>query len=128
MSIVNMLIYGRVNINMDILERVISMVRYTENRNMDTIQLDNYEIKHFMYSDPKSPRYVINWRDDNIPSLKFAKTDAEKLIVCKALARLMNEVPPELLNFNNYYHVCAWGHCQDLTVQTIDYLTSPDDS
>lgn len=128
MSIVNMLIYGHVNINMTILERILPMVRYTENRNMDTIQLDNYEIKHFIRADPKSPRYVINWRDDNIPSLKFAKTDAEKLIVCKALSRLMNEVPPELLNFNNYYHVCAWGHCQDLAVQTIDHLTTPDDN
>jgi hypothetical protein len=128
LSLVNMLIYGRVNVNMEILERILPLVRYTENRNMDIIQLDNYEIHHYMYSCPKSPRYKINWRDDNIPSLKFAKTDAEKLLVCKALARLMNEVPPELLNFNNYYHVCAWGHSHDLAVQNIDYLTTPDDN
>lgn len=127
-SIVNMLIYGRVNVNMTILERILPLVRYQENRQLDTVQLDNYEIQSFMYSNIGDSCYVINWRDDNIQSLKFAKTDAEKLRVCKALARLMNEVPPELLNFNNYYHVCAWGHCNDLAVQTIDYLTTPDDS
>ncbi len=127
-SIVNMLIYGRVNVNMTVLERILPLIRYRENSRADTIQLDNYEIQSFMYSNLGQPRYVINWKDDNIPSLKFAKTDAEKLLVCKALARLMNEVPPELLNFNNYYHVCAWAHCQDLAVQTIDYLTTTEDS
>lgn len=128
LSLVNILIYGRVNVNMEILERILPLVRYTENRNMDIIQLDNYEIHHYMYSCPKSPRYKITWREDNIPELKFAKTDAEKLLVCKALARLMNEMPPELLNFNNYYHVCAWGHIHDLAVQNIDYLTTPVDN
>lgn len=127
-SIVNMLIYGRVNVNMTVLERILPLIRYRENPRTDIIQLDNYEIQSFMYSNLGQPRYVINWNDDNITSLKFAKTDSEKLLVCKALARLMNEVPVELLNFNNYYHVCTWAHCQDLAVQTVDYLTTPEDS
>ncbi len=128
LSIVNMLIYGKVNINMDILQRVLTLVRYTEDIQQDSVQLDNYEIRSYIYARMGEPRYEIRWRDDNIRQLKFAKTDAEKMVVCKALTRLMNEVPPELLNFNNYYHVCAWRQANELAVNNIDYLTSPDDS
>lgn len=124
-SIVNMIIYGKVNINWEILERLLHLIRikivssgYTQ-----TTQLDNYIISEISYPGLEGPVYKIDWRDDNVFSeLERPKTDFEKLMTSKALIRLMNEVPPELLNFNNYYHVCSWYHRNDMGIQMVSNM------
>lgn len=123
-SIVNMIIYGKVNINWDILERILPLIRvkFVASGNLHTEQLDNYLITNISYPGLKGPVYTIDWCDDNVLELENPKTDYEKLITAKALIRLMNEVPPELLNFNNYYHVCSWYHRNDMGIQSINSL------
>jgi hypothetical protein len=113
-SMVNMLIYGKTNVNFDSLSTLLSYVRIkTEDM---SIQLDNYVIVQHMYS---SKRYDIKWNQDNIKELQFALNDRDKLDVAKYLIQLMNEVDPTLLNFNNYYQICCWYRLYDLPIQLI---------
>jgi hypothetical protein len=124
-SIVNMIIYGKVNINWNILERILPLIRvkFVTLGYMQTTQLDNYVISEISYPGLEGPVYKIDWRDDNVSSeLERPKSDFEKLKVAKALYRLMNEVPPELLNFNNYYHVCSWYHRNDMGIQMLSNM------
>jgi hypothetical protein len=124
-SIVNMIIYGKVNINWEILERLLPLIRikFESSGYTPTTQLDNYVISEISYPGLEGPVYKIVWRDDNVATeLERPKTDYEKLRIAKALIRLMNEVPPELLNFNNYYHVCSWYHRNDIGIQMISNM------
>jgi hypothetical protein len=85
--------------------------------------LDNYVISEISYPGLEGPVYKIDWRDDNVSSeLERPKSDFEKLRIAKALYRLMNEVPPELLNFNNYYHVCSWYNRNDIGIQMLSNM------
>ena len=124
-SIVNMIIYGKVNINREILERLLPLIRFKTLTFgfTPTTQLDNYVISEISYPGLEGPVYKIDWRADNVATeLERPKTDYEKLMVAKALIRLMNEVPPELLNFNNYYHVCSWYHRNDMGIQMVSNM------
>lgn len=124
-SLVNMIIYGKVNINWHVLERLLPLIRvkFVSKLTVQSVQIDNYEITDISYPGLEGPVYKISWRDDNVADeLARPTTDLEKLWVAKALIRLMNEVPPELLNFNNYYHVCSWYHRNDLGIQTISNI------
>lgn len=124
-SVVNMIIYGKVNINWEILERLLSLIRFksVSSGYTPTTQLDNYVISEISYPGLEGPVYKIDWRDDNVSTeLERPKTDYEKLMTAKALIRLMNEVPPELLNFNNYYHVCSWYHRNDMGIQMVSNM------
>jgi hypothetical protein len=124
-SIVNMIIYGKVDINWEILERLLPLIRFKTITSgyTPTTQLDNYVISEISYPGLEGPVYKIDWRDDNVATeLERPKTDYEKLIVAKTLIRLMNEVPPELLNFNNYYHVCSWYHRNDMGIQMVSNM------
>ena len=124
-SIVNMIIYGKVNINWHVLERLLPLIRvkFVSKLTVQSVQIDNYQITEISYPGLEGPVYKIDWRDDNVADeLTRPTTDLEKLWIAKALIRLMNEVPPELLNFNNYYHVCTWHHRNDLGIQSISNI------
>ena len=124
-SITNMIIYGKVNINWYILERLLPLIRvkFVSSGYTQTTQLDNYVISEISYPGLEGPVYKIDWRDDNVAiELERPKSDYEKLKTAKALYRLMNEIPPELLNFNNYYHVCSWYHRNDIGIQMLSNM------
>lgn len=124
-SIVNMIIYGKVNVNWHVLERLLPLMRvkFVSKLTVQSVQIDNYEITDISYPGLEGPVYKIGWCDDNVSDeLARPTTDLEKLWIAKALIRLMNEVPPELLNFNNYYHVCTWYHRNDLGIQTVSNI------
>jgi len=119
-SMVNMLAFGKTNIDFMMLERLLSFIRYSYNDS--EFQLDNFLIKQHIYGDANNKRYDVLWRDDNIMYLKFAKTDIEKLYVAKKMLSLMNEIDPKYLNFHNYYHIGEWYRINDFPIQTNDNL------
>lgn len=126
-SIVNMIIYGRTNINHACLELLLSLVRVKLDDKSRKYQLDNYELEEiFRYGNDPLPTYNIKWRDDNVNELVFADTYSGRLMVAKYLIRLMNEVDPTQLNFNNYYHVCSWYHVNDMRYQFLDIMRETD--
>jgi len=126
-SIVNMIIYGRTNINHACLELLLSLVRVKFDNKSQKYQLDNYELEDvFRYGNDPLPTYNIKWRDDNVNELVFADTYIDRLMVAKYLIRLMNEVDPDQLNFNNYYHVCSWYHVNDMRYQLLDIMRETD--
>lgn len=125
-SIVNMLIYGKVNVNYNILDRLLSLIRFEKGDY--SMQLDNYYIKDIYCGGNNMPVYTISWCENNINKLEFAKSDLDKLRIAKYLIKLMNETDPAKLNFNNYYHVASWYTSNDLGIQTMSMLISNDKS
>jgi len=103
-SMVNMLIFGKTNITFSFLERLLSYIRYTEQDYH--YQLDNYVIVRI--NSYGKQNYKIEWKDDNINTLKFCQTDYEKLYAAKRIIELMNEVNPVILNYHNYIIIGKW--------------------
>ena len=118
MSMVNMLMFGKTNVTYDFLERLLSYVRFENNHNSDTFQLDNYVLKKYLYASEGNKRYNVLWKDDNIGELKFAVTDYDKLYVAKNMIQLMNEVDPDVLNHHNYVVISEWYRINDYQIQT----------
>lgn len=121
-SVVNMLMFGKTNINFESLERILPIVRHKIINNH--IQLDNWVMDRFDYVGSDEPRYQISWSDTNINELDFAQNDRQKLEVAKNLIQLMNEVDPQYLNFHNYWVVASWYQQNDWTIQTIHIDTT----
>jgi hypothetical protein len=116
-SMVNMLIFGKTNITFNFLERLLSYIRYTENNYV--YQLDNYQITKYVYGCGYNKKiYQIEWRHDNIHTLKFCQTDYEKLYAAKNLINLMNETDPSVLNYHNYVIVGNWIMANDMSIQS----------
>jgi len=117
-SIVNLIIFGKTNINQNILERIMPLIRFNENKQSESIQLDNYVIvkNHFQINNYS---YEIHF-DDNIDELKFVNSDSDKRKIVRSLLKLMNEVNPEYLNFNNYYQLSLWEYLNDSFVQVLN--------
>ncbi len=120
-SIVNMLIYGKTNVNQYILNLVLGLIRCKITKNV--VQLDNYVIEKYLYESSNGPSYNILWQDDNIYELGFPKTNEEKREVCSNLINLMNEVEPEYLNFHNYFQVVKWYEESNF-IKQIDWLVN----
>ena len=118
-SIVNMIIFGKTNINQNILERILPLIRYNNNSHFNYTQLDNYVILH-KDGDHNAPSYEIIFKDDNIHQLQFVNNDDEKRKVVRGLLKLMNEINPEHLNFNNYYQLSLWEFRNDIIAQLLD--------
>jgi hypothetical protein len=126
-SIVNMIIYGKTNINHACLELLLPLVRVKLDNKSQKYQLDNYELEDvFRYGNDPLPTYNIKWRADTVNELGFADTYIDRLLVAKYLIRLMNEVDPVQLNFNNYYHVCSWYYMNDMKYQLLDIMRETD--
>jgi hypothetical protein len=121
-SVVNMLMFGKTNINFESLERILPIVRQKIINNH--IQLDNWVIERFDFVGNDEPRYTVSWSDTNINELDFAQNDRQKLDVAKHLIQLMNEVDPQYLNFHNYWVVASWYQQNDWAIQTIDIDTT----
>ena len=116
MSMVNMLMFGKTNINFDFLDKLLQFVRFKESNY--SFQLDNYIVNKSKYQfSNESRRYDVEWKDDNIHELKFPSNDYEKLQVVKSLIQLMNEVDPKHLNYHNYYQICEWERAFNLSIQ-----------
>ena len=120
LSIVNMIIYGKTNINQNILERILPLIRFQENNKYEYIQLDNYVILNKQRYHHSAPSYEILFKDDNIYELAFVEKEIDKQKIVRGLLRLMNEVNPEHLNFNNYYQLYLWEYRNDSIVQFIN--------
>ncbi len=118
-SIVNMIIFGKTNINQNILERILPLIRYNNNLRFDYTQLDNYVILQ-KNGDHNSASYEIIFKDDNLHELQFVNNDEEKRRVVRGLLKLMNEVNPEYLNFNNYYQLSLWEFRNDMIAQLLN--------
>jgi hypothetical protein len=118
LSIVNALIYGKVNINMSILERLIPLIR-VKITGSKSLQLDNYVIIYEDWPQFGKPRYTIKWCEDNMDELYYISSEEDRKLVGQGLYQLMNETDPAKLNFNNYFHVCAWVSRVDFQILTI---------
>jgi hypothetical protein len=121
LSIVNMLIYGKSNINQEILERLLPLIRFNENTSFNFIQLDNYAIINVSRGNDEQS-YEIIFKDDNIDELEYVDKEIDKQKIVRGLLKLMNEVNPKYLNFNNYYQIALWENKNDSIVQCLNNI------
>lgn len=124
-SIVNMLIYGKTNISQEMVSSLLGLIRFAEDSQHSPpawTQLDNYIIDHT----DKYLSDLIKWRDDNLHTLDFAKTDADRLSVARALIHLMNETEPKDLNLVNYYQIGVWTRIYKAQIEKLGELIQVD--
>ena len=105
------------NLTKENVERYLGMCRY---KNMDNhVQIDRWVYSNNISSscDDSLPRYTISYNDNNMNKIPLGSTDYDKLMVAKYLIQIMNEIPPEELNFNNYHKIGEWYVKNDLLIQ-----------
>ncbi len=116
-SVINMLMFGKTNVNYMMIERLLGLVRY--NITKENVQLDNFVIQYTdsPYMCLTNKKYKIAWSEyfDNI---SFAQTDMQKLTIAHYILQLMNEVDPDILNFHNYYEISNWYRTNEDPIKT----------
>jgi hypothetical protein len=118
LSIVNILMFGPKKISYNMLDYLLSLVRYKFVDYHDCI--DNYKIHWYMCSGDKRNDILFVDDDNYINSMKFAKTTYEKRHVAKIMIQLMNEIPPELLNHHNYEMIVSYFVKNDESSQNFE--------
>ena len=105
------------NLTKENVEQYLGMCRY---KNMgNRVQIDGWVYSNNIAStcDDSLPRYTISYNDNDMNKIPLGSTDYDKLIIAKYLIQIMNEIPPEELNFNNYHKIGEWYVKNDLQIQ-----------
>jgi Mor family transcriptional regulator len=118
LSIVNILMFGSKKVSYNMLDYLLSLVRYKFVDYDDCV--DNYRIQWYMSTGDKRNDILFVDDDNFINSMKFAKTTYEKRHVAKIMIQLMNEIPPELLNHHNYEMIVSYFVKNDLSSQIFE--------
>lgn len=120
-SMVNLLLYSKSNINRESLPYLLEYIRINE-KDQYRVQLDNYYIEQNFNGLGKN--YHIEFKDVDLKQQKFVETSWDKYLACKYLLRFGEEVEPSRLNLhnyniiNNYETECCLFH--NRTISTID--------
>ena len=54
------------------------------------------------------------------PNMDLVKTESEKRLAVRALIQIMNEIPEEEINLNNYYTISEWYNYYDAEITTYE--------
>ena len=102
LSIVNCLIFGKTRIQIEHLEKLLSLIRY-RNVSYFAYYLDNYILDFSeKYFEDSNYSIKIDTIEKSLEKLDYYNDDRTKNQIAKYLIQLMNEVRPELLNEHNY--------------------------
>ena len=103
LSIVNCLIFGKSNVRLCDLDKLLGLVRYNKEHSSWCVRIDNYDIENYPYVMDDGKSYNISIETNNIfLNSSFFNDARTKNDIAKNIVKVMNEVDPELLNHVNY--------------------------
>ena len=117
LSIVNCLMFGKTNIRYSDVDKLLTLVRYDDERNngfYNKIFIDNYVLDYrFRWDNNTNLFLTVNLDNNTIDTLPFHSDCGTKLKIAKEILQVMNEADLELLNKHNYDTVCEYVYSND---------------
>lgn len=111
------MMFNKYDIDYSELDRFLGLckIKYCDN----CVQIDCWKIRYGMYN--KLPNYSVSYDcklESELSNMNFVNSDEDKRVCVKGLITIMNEIPDNYLNFNNYNVIGYWFNRQDLLLQT----------
>ena len=102
------------NVNFLDVDRLLSYCKIKVDNN-DNCILDGWhcEILGMYHIGSNVPNKKINFDMSNYYDMELIKTDEDKWIAIRTLIQIMNEIPEEEINLNNYYTLSEWYNYHD---------------
>ncbi len=98
------------SITLSTVDKFLGYIKFSSSKSManNIIHFDRWIFTQYDPTD-KIPDFSVKFtKDDNIEDYDWIKSDYDKALIVKAMIKIMNETPPQYVNFNSYWVLSEW--------------------